>query len=184
MRRIVPVSVLGLSWALVLGCSSSDSMNAGGGPASASETDFVAQASDFSCILDWTKVRAFYITNKSGNMTQALSVANSTNGGTYPVGTIIQLIPQEAMVKRKVGFNAATKDWEFFSLKPSATGTEILTHGTTDVINQFGGNCFDCHKKADPKFDMVCETTHGCDPLPLTDALIQQVQQADPRCHD
>ena len=172
------------SMAAALACSS-DSMTGGGAPASANaDVDFVAQPSDFTCILDWTNVRAFYITNKSGKVTEALAVANSANGGTYPVGTIIQLIPQEAMVKRKAGFNSMTKDWEFFSLSPSATGTQILKRGTTDVVNQFMGNCFDCHKKADPKFDMVCENTHGCDPLPVSDSVIHGVQQADPRCHD
>lgn len=185
MFRIGYACALGCcSAALALGCSSSDSMGGVAAPPAASDVDFDAQASDFTCILDWQKVRSFYITNKAGKMTEALAVANSANGGTYPVGTIIQLIPLEAMVKRKAGFNAATKDWEFFSLQPSATGTQILKRGTTDVVNQFMGNCFNCHQKAAPQFDMVCEKTHGCDPLPFTDAQIQSVQNADPRCHD
>ena len=50
-------------------------------------------------------------------------MANDPNGGTYPVGTLIQLIPQEAMIKRHKGFNAKTSDWEFFFLTTDATGT-------------------------------------------------------------
>jgi hypothetical protein len=146
--------------------------------------DFEAQATDFECILDWTKVRHFYITNKAGNMDETLAIANSTSGGVYPVGTIIQLIPQEAMVKRGAGFSAQTKDWEFFSLQPSATDTQILARGTTHVQNQFNANCLDCHQKARPEFDMVCENTHGCDPLGLPENLIASLQSADPRCRD
>jgi hypothetical protein len=174
------------SIALLFGCSSSNSTDKAA-PAATTATesvDFVAESPDFDCILGWTKVREFYIKNQSGKMSDALAVANSANGGKYPVGTIIQLIPQEAMVKRKAGFSAETMDWEFFSLNPAPGGTIILSRGTTDVLNQFNLNCLDCHKKADPKFDMLCETTHGCDPLPINAATIQTIQQGDPRCHD
>jgi hypothetical protein len=49
------------------------------------------------------------------------------------------------------------------------------------VINSFGMNCADCHAMADPKFDMVCENDHGCDPLPIGRDVIEGVQGADPR---
>ena len=145
-------------------------------------TDFNAQASDFTCITKGTKVRNFYLVNPLGKVDEALAVANNAAGGKYPVGTIIQLIPNEAMVKRFNGFSADSDDWEFFSLATDATSTTILQRGTKDVVNQFKGNCFSCHNKADPKFDLVCEETHGCTPLPFTAEQIGIVQSSDPRC--
>jgi hypothetical protein len=144
--------------------------------------DFAATASTFQCIQRGTKIRNFYLVNELGHLNEAVAVANSANGGTYPVGTIIQLIPTEAMVKRGAGFSSETNDWEFFSLSTTASGTTIVNRGTKNVVNQFSGNCFDCHAKAEPQFDFVCEETHGCDPLPLTPQIIQAVQQSDPRC--
>jgi hypothetical protein len=143
--------------------------------------DVVVTAATFRSLQSMTKVRGFYIDNVLGHVQRTLKVANSPTGGRYPVGTVIQLIPQEAMVKHAKGFNRATKDWEFFSLAVSPTGTQILTRGTDDVVNRFGGSCASCHRAADPRFDMVCENDHGCAPLPVTDDLIKVIQDADPR---
>lgn len=144
--------------------------------------DFVPQAVDFQCILKGKKVRNFYLLNPLGKLDEAVAVANNPQGGVYPVGTMIQLIPTEAMVKRHAGFAPAANDWEFFSLANDATGTTILQRGSTDVVNQFGGNCFSCHQKAEAKYDLICETTHGCAPLPFGAEVIEAVQSADPRC--
>jgi hypothetical protein len=103
------------------------------------------------------------------------------NGGVYPTGTLLQLVPQEAMVKHRPGWNPATDDWEFFSLNVSPTGTAIITHGIQNVVNRFGGNCAQCHSAAAKRFDFVCEHTHGCAPLPVSDAIIKAIQLADPR---
>lgn len=128
-----------------------------------------------------TKVRGFFIDNRLGHLDEALAVANSPTGGRYPVGTVIQLVPQEAMVKRRAGWNPSTKDWEFFFLKVSAEGTVIATRGADQVVNRFGGNCASCHSAAQPQFDFVCEHTHGCAPLPIGDSIIRVIQDADPR---
>lgn len=144
--------------------------------------DFEAQASDFGCILAWPMVRRFRITNTLGHLDEALAVAGSSTGGTYPVGTIIQLVPSEAMVKRGRGFSPETNDWEFFALDASASGTSIRARGTTTVVNAFGGNCFDCHRLAEPRWDFVCEDTHGCDPLPIGPDVLLSIQNGDPRC--
>ncbi len=138
-------------------------------------------AHDFKNIHTYTKVGDFYITNVDGHLAQTLAVARSTTGGVYPVGTIIQLVPQEAMVKRRAGFNPADDDWEFFSLDVSKNGTKILTRGGAQVVNRFGGSCSSCHSAAQRQFDFVCGTTHGCAPLPLTPQLIAAIQAADPR---
>ena len=146
--------------------------------------DLDMQASDFDCILNWTAVRAFRITNKLGYLEQTLAVANSSTGGAYPVGTVIQLIPNEAMVKRKQGWNAATKDWEFFALAtPEDGSTVIQQRGGAEVVNHFGGgSCYGCHSGAAPQWDLVCETNHGCVALPFGPSAITSFQQADPRC--
>jgi methylmalonyl-CoA mutase len=49
----------------------------------------------------------------------------------YPPGTVIQLVPQEAMVKRESGFAPEANDWEFFFLNVDAEGTEIAARGVT-----------------------------------------------------
>jgi hypothetical protein len=144
--------------------------------------DIDMQAEDFTCILEWAKVRKFRVTNLLGHQEEALAVANDPAGGVYPVGTVIQLIPNEAMVKRGAGFSPDNSDWEFFFLDTTAQGTTITARGTTDVVNGFGGNCFDCHAKAAPQWDRICEEGHGCDPLPFTPEQIEMVQQGDPRC--
>jgi hypothetical protein len=94
---------------------------------------------------------------------------------------VLQLVPQEAMVKHRQGFNPTTNDWEFFFLDVSAGGTKIVTRGVEEVVNRFGGNCMACHSAADDKFDFVCEDDHGCAPLPIGDDIIRAVQNADPR---
>lgn len=136
----------------------------------------------FDCLKDWQQVRRFRIKRLVGDVADSLAVANSADGGTYPAGTVIQLIPTEAMVKREAGFSPATKDWEFFFLKVSKDGTEIAGRGTTEVKNGFGGNCFGCHNAADPKWDLVCEQDHGCAKLPFSSDIIQSFQDSDPRC--
>ena len=145
--------------------------------------DLDMKPADFRNLSTMTKVRGFFVDNRLGHLPEALRVANSPNGGVYPVGTILQLVPQEAMVKRARGWNPTTHDWEFFFMKTSAAGTEIVTRGATETVNRFGGNCFGCHAKADAKWDMVCEHTHGCDPLPVGDDVIRAIQNADPRPH-
>jgi hypothetical protein len=93
----------------------------------------------------------------------------------------VQLIPGEAMIKHDRGFNAQTEDWEFLLLDPSKDGTRIQKRGTVDIGNPLG-TCLGCHAQAAPQWDLVCETTHGCAPLPLTAAMIGALQRTDPRC--
>jgi hypothetical protein len=153
-----------------------------GGTGGSAAVDLDMTAADFDCILNWEKVRLFRITNKLGNLDASLAAANNPGTGDYPVGTVIQLVPTEAMVKRKAGFSDASKDWEFFFLEVSDMGTKIVSRGTTDVVNGFGGNCLNCHAKAMPQYDFVCEKNHGCDPLPFTDDVILMAQNSDARC--
>jgi|SRR5579859_3134670 len=136
----------------------------------------------FRCITDMTHIGHFYVDNLLGDLKGTVQVAESTTGGVYPVGSVLQLVPTEVMVKREKGFNAATHDWEFFELDVSPTGSTIRTRGFVSVVNRFGGNCFTCHVRARPEWDLVCSTTHGCDPIPVTVAMSAALQRTDPRC--
>jgi hypothetical protein len=136
----------------------------------------------FGCISKLTPVRGFFVGNLKGNVAATLKVANSPNGGVYPPGSVVQLVPTEVMVKQTKGYNELTHDWEFFDLNVSKEGTKIRTRGFAETVNRFGGNCFGCHIKAKPQWDLICETGHGCDPIPLTPAMIKAIQRTDPRC--
>ncbi|MGQ0803365.1 MAG: hypothetical protein ACT4PI_05820 [Actinomycetota bacterium] len=174
-------SALALGIVLVIAleaCSDQDMVTK---PSKRPSEDFVPEATDFRNIHTMTPVREFFIDNRLGHLDEALDVANSPDGGEYPVGTIIQLVPQEAMVKRRAGFSEATGDWEFFFLSVSPDGTVIEVRGTDQVVNRFGGNCASCHALADPEFDFVCEQDHGCDPLTIGRDIINAVQKADRR---
>ena len=138
-------------------------------------------AKSFRCIRKMTPVRQFYVDNLLGNLDATLAAANSSTGAVYPAGSVVQLIPGEAMVKRDKGFNAETHDWEFFNLDASKDGTHIRQRGTVDVANTLG-TCFACHAEAEPRWDLVCETDHGCAPLNVTRAMIGALQRTDPRC--
>lgn len=189
LKQVLAVAIPFLV-AVVAACSSGDDggdeatggRDDGGTTTTTEPEDLVMEADDFVNIHDMTPVRGFFVDNRLGHLDEAIAVAEDTDGGgAYPVGTIIQLIPQEAMVKRAPGFDAGSNDWEFFSLQVSPEGTEILTRGGAEVVNQFGGSCADCHSLARPEFDFVCEDDHGCEPLPIGDDVIQGVQDGDPR---
>jgi hypothetical protein len=138
----------------------------------------------FNCLRDMTRVRGFYVDNLLGDTDATVAVAQSPTGGVYPPGSVVQLVPGEVMVKHAQGFSPVTRDWEFFELDVSTQGTTIRKRGFADVVNRFGGNCFACHVKAKPQWDMICETGHGCEPIPLTKDILALLQKTDPRCED
>lgn len=131
-------------------------MDGGGGAATGEDLDMTAD--QFSCIGDWQQISGFRITNLLGHLDEAIAVAESPTGGVYPVGTILQHLPTEAMVKRAAGFSAETRDWEFFQLSLSADGvTTITNRGTTDVTTM-GNTCASCHSMVPEQWDFVCNT--------------------------
>ncbi len=144
--------------------------------------DLQIDAKSFRCITKMTPVRQFYVDNLRGHLDETLAAAKSPTGAVYPPGSVIQLVPGEAMVKRDKGFSPVTHDWEFFELDVSKEGTQIRRRGFADVVNRFGGNCFGCHVAARPEWDLVCEADHGCAPIPVTRAMIGALQRTDPRC--
>jgi len=166
---------IALCSAIVFGCGEST-----GGDGAQSTPVEVSEAS-FDCILDGTKVRKFYVKNLIDDLEGSIAVANGEADLPYPPGTLLQLVPQEAMVKRETGFSPGTGDWEFFFLGISSNGTTIVQRGKDEAENAFGGNCFACHAPAADN-DFVCETDNGCDPLPIDDELIESLQNGDARC--
>ena len=123
--------------------------------------EFVAQASDFDDFATWPQVRDYRLTNKLGQLTEALAVADAL-GDTpeiqLPIGTIVQLVPGEAMVKRGGDFQPEHKGWEYFVLGSNGGRTQIIARGG---IETNGGSCYGCHQRA-RTFDYLCETTHDC----------------------
>ncbi len=138
----------------------------------------------FRCIRQMTPVRHFYVDNLLGNIDATLAAANSATGAIYPAGSVVQLVPTEVMVKREKDFNPATGDWEFFELDVSKSGSRIHKRGFAEVNNRFGKNCFACHAPARQPWDFICETGHGCDPIPINHTMTGALQRSDPRCGD
>lgn len=168
--------------AAAVGCSSASDDGESAAETTVVVEDVVVDAADFKPLADMTAVRSFFVDNVAGDLDATLAVANDPDGGTYPVGTVIQLIPQEAMIKRAPGFDPGSNDWEFFTLEVTPAGTTIVSRGGSEVINRFSGtSCAGCHSAAEPQFDFVCEDDHGCAPLPVGDDVIAGIQQADPR---
>jgi hypothetical protein len=72
-----------------------------------------------------THVRHFYVDNLDGDLQGTITAANAKNGAVYPPGSVVQLVPGEAMVKLDKGASPATRDWEYFELDVSKDGTRI-----------------------------------------------------------
>jgi hypothetical protein len=189
-------------WILMMsagtGCSSGSSNSPsppGPGDAAGSEAaipatpeDFDAGPADFDCLKnsEWTTVGVSRYKNLLGHAADALAVARSADGGKYPVGTIVQLVPGEAIVKRAAGFNADSQDWEFFALSVSDAGATVSARGGGSTVSNMRGTCLGCHAKAASQWDMICGdapdggSPHGCDLLPVTGATL--AARTDPRC--
>lgn len=144
--------------------------------------EILVNESTFVCFKKMHPVRGFFVGNILGHLDSTIAAANQPEGAFYPPGSIVQLIPTEVMIKHHKGWSKKTNDWEFFELIVSREGSKIKNRGTTQVINKFGGNCLECHQKAKPQWDLICEEDHGCDSLPIPDFLIRWAQEGDPRC--
>ena len=76
--------------------------------------------STFKCILKMTAVRGFFVGNLAGNLPGALAVAEAGKG-EYPEGTVLQLIPNEAMIKQQKGFSPETTIGSSLPSNPTRT---------------------------------------------------------------
>lgn len=159
-------------------CLAASAVGAGDKP----KASFEVNDASFKCITEMTKVRHFYVDNlKPGMLAKTVAVAKKGRGN-YPEGSVLQIMPNEVMIKQAKGYSPATRDWEFFWVDIDKTGSKIYTRGFAEVNNRFGLNCFACHVKARPEFDFVCEQDHGCDPIPVTRPMFAALQHTDARC--
>ncbi len=145
--------------------------------------DVTISDQSFDCIVNWPKIRNTRIKNPNPqSLEQAMRIfQDSVASVEYPAGTILQLVPFEAMVKRSAETFPKTHGWEFFSLDVSGSGTKIRDRGDNVVNLAQGVTCLSCHSAAE-KYDFVCEKGHGCAPVPFNDEQIANIQAADPRC--
>jgi len=113
----------------------------------------------FGCIRDSAvKVEGTYIRHADpARLKEAVQIfEGDVADKEYPVGTTIQLIPGEAMVKESKKEFPNTNGWEFFALTVSANGTKIASRG--DSASNTTGSCLGCHEPA-AKFDYICKKT-------------------------
>lgn len=149
--------------------------------------EFVAEVDDFKCLTTGTRApdKTFFIFHeKRAALKKAVrKTKRGKLGKGYPVGTILQLFPFEAMAKRGGDFNPEGDGWEYFKLSISGDGiTTIVQRGTSEVTGLTGGSCQGCHLQLAADHDSVCEFVVGAEGLGLTDEQIEFLQSNDPRC--
>src|SRR4029450_4512191 len=115
---------------------------------SASAQELNGSEESFGSVLDLPKAR-----NPRFNPADAQEVReamrilrDSVPDVEYPVGTILQLVPFEAMVKHPKEKFPKTNGWEFFALDISAAGTKIRDRGDSVVNLSQGKTCLSCHQ--------------------------------------
>jgi len=146
-----------------------------------------ARPRDFKCLLKGKKPEGkdFYVFNRNRAKLRkavAMSETGELPDKGYPVGTILQVLPFEAMIKRRPGFNPQGNDWEFVRLTPTPNGrTQIRADGKGEVTNALG-SCQACHKALAQQHDLVCGFVIGAAGLGLTEQQLASIQAADPRC--
>src|SRR5579862_9308167 len=81
--------------------------------------DLVVTEKSFVCLADMPKVRNTRIHNPDPDkLKEAIRIfEDSVPNKEYPKGTVLQLIPTEAMVKHDKAAFPNTNGWEFFALK-------------------------------------------------------------------
>jgi hypothetical protein len=145
--------------------------------------EFIAKDSDFKCLFEGVRPagKNFFVFHKNKRkLRKAVRVAERDKPSKrYPVGTILQVFPFEAMVKRGGRFNHEGNGWEWIQLAVTKDGATIAGRGGPELTNR-AGSCQTCHEGA-KSFDLVCEG-HGAATLGFTDAQIRGLQKLEPRC--
>ena len=136
----------------------------------------------FGCLLGGNKIGNTYISNPDPEkLREAMRIYKDNVQDTdYPVGTILQLFPDQAMVKRTAEQFPLTNGWEFFEFEILQGKTLIRARGDR-VSSRNSVPCMACHQNA-PKFDFVCGKNHGCAPLSFSEQKIAEIQASDERC--
>ena len=139
-----------------------------------------AEAEDFRCLPETTPVRGFFVDNYLGDVEGARAAAEEPGARPFPAGSIVQLIPQEAMVRLPDGTSPETGDWEYFLLDPSDGTTRILSRGGAEVENA-AGSCNSCHAAAASR-NFVCEQTGLCADAAIPRVVVDSLVASDARC--
>lgn len=141
------------------------------------------EETDFDCLTRGRAVRGFWLTNPLGPEyeDEAVRIAEAGMMEALPPGTMIQLVPQEAMVKLLPGTDPETGDWEYFNLEVSSNGTRIVERGGAEVSNG-AGSCLGCHAGAIER-DYVCEQTGLCAAAAIPRNIIDALVAGDERCN-
>ena len=100
--------------------------------------DIAVSEQNFDCILNWPKVRNTRIKHSDPEkLKEAMRIfADSIPDKEYPVGTILQLVPSEAMVKHPREAFPKTNGWEFFALDLSEAAPRSEIGETTLSISR------------------------------------------------
>ncbi len=140
-----------------------------------------SSADMFGCMHEGTKVGKTYIRHTDpAKLEEAVQIfEGNLEDREYPVGTVLQLVPIEAMVKHEKSAYPDSNGWEYLLFDLSSGVTKIAARGVT-AANPLG-TCQSCHEGA-ASFDYVCSKDHGCPPIPVTDEQIIGMQGTDPRC--
>ncbi|GEM_PF-5703768 len=145
---------------------------------------FAVQAQDvpaeiLACISSGsTKIGRSFIQHPDPAKLAVALKAYEAKSTDYPEGTIVRMIPGEAMVKRTKAAFPQSNGWEYFALAVTPQGTTVKARGY-EASNGLG-TCQNCHSGA-AKGDYIC-ASGGCTAVPLTDERIVAIQKADPRC--
>ena len=98
--------------------------------------------------------RGYFVANPLGHLEDALAVGSSPTGGEFPVGTVVLANRVEPMVKRRRGWNPATRDWEFFSVALASDGVTAVSF---TVRGREETACFTCHASvSSATWDFMC----------------------------
>lgn len=143
-----------------------------------------ATAADFGCLQTWPAVGHTRYASLTGALDAALAVAKGEQPGPFPAGTIVQLMPTEAMVKLAPGSSPETDDWEYLKLALNRRGELTIKERGGAEVKNVAGSCHACHQTA-PQWDHVCAEDHGCKPLPgfVVKGALKAVDK-DPRCRE
>ena len=131
-----------------------------------------------ACIANGTKVGHSFVQHPDAAKLKEALKAYEMHSTDYPEGTILRMIPGEAMVKRSKTAFPQSNGWEYFALTVTPQGTTVKARGY-EAANGLG-TCQSCHSGA-AKGDYVC-ASGGCTAVPLTEVRIAAIQKADPRC--
>jgi len=123
-------------------------------------TTFALQAQDvpeslMSCIATGSKVGHTWIQHTDpAKLKEAVRIYETkAENADYPEGTVVRLIPQEAMIKRSKAAFPTTNGWEYFALAVTPQGTTVRGRG--DEASNRLGTCKSCHAGA-TKSDAIC----------------------------